>query len=258
MRSSLTVVVVVLLASTSQLFAPPPLVTGDVPTADKGHVEIYVGMRYQDTGTISRQIPFTEFVYGITERQEITFEVPYLSRKGEHGFGESVIGTKYLFLRETESRPGIAGSFELKVPTGDEARGLGNGEFAYDLRLRTQKTWEWFTGIINIGYTFNPDASLNGFAAEQRNVLFTSFAQEYQVAKKTKLLSEIYWLNNSDVGEPSRLAANIGFKQKITRQLTLHGSIGKSLRESNRGGPALRFYVGVKYDFDPRKMFNHD
>jgi hypothetical protein len=122
----------------------------------------------------------------------------------------------------------------LKLPTGDESRRLGDGESAYDLRLRSQKTWDWFTAIVNVGYTFNNNPTLNDAETEQ----FTSFAQEYQVAKKTKLLSEIYWLNSADLGEPNRLAANIGFKQKITSHLILHGSVGRSLRESNRGGPA--------------------
>lgn len=255
MRRALLAISAVLLVSTGRLFAPPPLVTGDVPTAEKGRVEIYAGMRYQDTGTISRQIPFTELVCGITDRQEVTFETAYLSQKGEHGFGDSVLGTKYLFLRETEKLPGIAGSFGLKLPTGDESRGLGDGELAYDLRLRSQKTWEWFTGIINVGHTFNNNPSLDGISTRQRNVWFASFAQEHHIAKRTILLLEIYWLNSADVGEPNRLAANIGFKQKITPQLTLHGSIGKSLRESNRGGPALRFHLGIKYEFDARKVF---
>jgi hypothetical protein len=35
-----------LLLTCVRAFAPPPLVTGDVPTADKFHFEWYVGMRY--------------------------------------------------------------------------------------------------------------------------------------------------------------------------------------------------------------------
>ena len=105
--------------------AVPPLVAGDVPTADKNHVEWYVGTRYQKTGAIERQIPFTEVVYGISDRQELTFEVPYLSSQGQEGFGDIVLGTKYLFLRETDQLPGVAGSFEWKLENGDEDKGLG-------------------------------------------------------------------------------------------------------------------------------------
>jgi hypothetical protein len=229
--------------------APPPLVTGDVPTADKGMFELYSGFRYQDTGTITRQLPFTELVYGISKRQEVTFELANLSRKGEHGIGDAVIGTKYVLLPETARIPGVAASFELKLPTGDEDRGLGSGEFDYDLRLRSQKTWSWFTGIINAGYTFIGEPDLGGEPQDRENVWFTSFAQEYEVHQKTKLLSEIYWLNSEEPGETHRLAANVGFKHKLRPNFTVHASIGKSLRDGNRGGPSLRAYAGVKYEF---------
>jgi hypothetical protein len=35
----------VFLGMAARLPAPPPLVTGDVPTADKHHIERYVGVR---------------------------------------------------------------------------------------------------------------------------------------------------------------------------------------------------------------------
>lgn len=242
-------ILAVSLLSVHRTPAPPPLVTGDVPTAAKGMFELYSGFRYQDTGTITRQIPFTELVYGITKRQEVIVEVPFLSRAGEHGFGDAVIGTKYVLLPEQERLPGIAASFELKLPTGDEDKGLGSGEFDYDLRLRTQKTWGWFTGIFNVGYTFIGEPELGGDPQDRRNVIFTSFAQEYQVHTNTKLLTEIYWLNSEEPGEPNRLAGNIGFKQKLRSDFTVHASVGKSLHEGNEGGPSLRAYVGMKYEF---------
>ncbi len=119
----------------------------------RSRFEWYVGARYQEseTGKPARLLPFTELVYGISDRQELTFETAGLSKDGHYGLNDSVLGTKFVFLKETERRPGIAGSFELKLPTGDESRGLGSGEFDYDLRLRAQKTWGWFTAIGNVG-----------------------------------------------------------------------------------------------------------
>ena len=40
------------------LYAPPPMITGDVPTADKGRFELYAGLRYQESesGEPGRQI----------------------------------------------------------------------------------------------------------------------------------------------------------------------------------------------------------
>lgn len=228
------------------------MITGDVPTADKGRFELYAGLRYQENeaGIPARQLPFTELVYGISDRQELTFEIAYLSQRHEHGFGDAVIGTKYQFVKETPTRPGIAASFELKVPTGSESKGLGTGEFDYDIRLRAQKTWGWFTAIGNAGYTFLTDPEFGGVETTKENVWLFTFGQEYQVAKRTKLLSEIYYITRDEPDAPNRLAANIGFKQKIFKDLTFHGSVGKSIREANRGGPDLRAYVGIKWEFD--------
>jgi len=236
----------------SRCFAPPPLVTGDVPTADKHTFEWYVGGRYQESesGDPARLLPFTELVYGLTDRQELTFEIAGLSVDHQYGVNDAVLGTKFVFLKENERRPGIAGSFELKLPTGDKDRGLGSGEFDYDLRLRAQKTWDWFTAIGNVGYTFVTDPEFGGVRQSTENVWLLSFAQEYQVARGTKLLSEIYFVSREEPGGPNRLAANIGFKHKLFDSLSVHSTVGKSIREGNRGGPDLRIYAGLKWEFD--------
>lgn len=246
-------VALILLGGATRLPAPPPLVTGDVPTADKRMFELYAGMRYQESesGRPTRQIPFTELVYGISDQQEITFETAYVSENQEHGLSDSVIGTKYVFLKENERRPGVAGSFELKIPTGSERKGLGNGEVDYDLRLRAQKTWAWFTAIGNVGYTFLTDPEFEGVSTSKNNVWLGSFAQEYQIAKRTKLLSEIYFVSREEDGDHNQLAANIGLKHKLLDNLNIHGAIGKSLREGNRGGPDIRAYIGLKWEFGP-------
>jgi len=233
-------------------FAPPPLVTGDVPTADKGLFEWYVGGRYQESesGSPARPLPFTELVYGISDRQELTFEIAGLSREHHYGINDAVVGTKYVLLRETSQLPGIAGSFELKLPTGDESRGLGSGEFDYDLRLRGQKTWGWFTAIGNVGYTFVTDPDFGGVRQSAENVWLLTLGQEYQVAKRTKLLSELYFVSREEPGGANRLAANVGFKHKLRENLTVHAAVGKSVREANRGGPDLRVYAGFKWEFD--------
>jgi hypothetical protein len=218
--------------------AVQPLVTGDVPTADKNHVEVYVGMGYQEADRIERQLPFTEIVYGLTDRQEITFECSYLSADGRHGFGDAVLGTKVLILPEADQRPGVAGSFELKLANGDASKGLGTGVLEYDFRLRAQKTFGWFIALVNAGYTIT----------DQRDEVSLAFAQEYRVSAKLALLSELYWRSGAGSGEPARFAGDVGFKFHLVRHLDVHAAVGKSLRGANRGGPAPRVYAGIKLE----------
>lgn len=251
MKQRILASIVVLFALTPRCFAPPPLVTGDVPTADKGRFEWYTGARYRESesGKPSRLLPFTELVYGISDRQELTLETAGLSKDGHYGLSDSTVGTKYIFFKETPQYPGIAGSFELKLPTGNESRGLGTGEFDYDLRMRAQKTWGWFTAIGNVGYTIVTDPEFGGVTTNTENVWLLTFAQEYKVAERTKLLSEIYFISREEAGDPNQLAANVGFKHKLHEDLTIHAAIGKSVREGNRGGPDVRVYVGLKWEF---------
>ncbi len=249
MRTPLAVTVLVL-AGVHRSFAPPPLVTGDVPTADKQSFEWYVGGLYQEneSGNPLRLLPASELVYGISDRQEVTFEMGGLSTDHHYGVSDAVVGTKYVFLKETEL-PGISGSFELKLPTGDEDRGLGSGEFDYDFRLRTQKTWGWFTLIGNAGYSIITEPTVGGVQESRDNVWLLSTAQEYELAKRFRLLSEMYWFSREEPGGLNTLAGQIGCEYHLRDGLNVHGAVGKSLREGNRGGPDLRAYLGVKWEF---------
>jgi hypothetical protein len=237
-----------LMLACARVEAVPPLVSGDVPVAEKGEFELYLGVLYEnDGGSISRSLPALELNYGFTERMEMTFQIPWLSEGGAHGVGDLVIGPKVVLLEETKTRPGVAGSFELKVPTASSSRGLGSGAFDEDLRLRVQKTWGWFTLLGNAGYTFLGDPKTGENLRD--GVWFGSLVQGFHVAKKTTLFTEFYLESSAESGGPYRLAANLGFAQEIVKDLSLQGSISRSLREDREGGPDLRMYLGLHWVF---------
>ena len=237
-----------------EAFAIPPLVAGDVPTADKGGAELFLGTRYQRTRDRERQIPFIELVLGVSSWQELTIEAPYLSLTplqsgGQTGFGDVVVGTKIMFLREMERRPGAALSVEAKLSNGDLKRGLGSGAVDYELRLRSQKTVGWFTALGNVGHTFVGTPVIDGLRQERPDVWFLAFGQEYRVAEKTKLVSEVYWRSSDIPGEAASVAADVGFKQELRSGLQVQAAIGRSLRSGNMAEPQLRVYVGLKLAF---------
>lgn len=235
-------------------FAVPPLVSGDVPTAEKGLGEVYLGFQKEETGGREYEAPANEVVLGISSWQEVTFELPYLIQRpqgtaSQSGFGDAVLGTKMVFLHETTEGPGAAVSFETKLTNADAGKGLGSGAVDYDIRLRAQKTFGWFTAIGNAGYTFVGEPVISGLRRSRRNVLFLSFAQEYQIAPKTMLLSEFYSENSDTPGEPARFAGNIGFSHELRSWLQVHAAAGKSLRAGGTGGPELRLYAGFMLEF---------
>jgi hypothetical protein len=81
------------------------------------------------------------------------------------------------------------------------------------------------------------------------NVPFVSFAQEWELTPATRLLSEIYFVGREAPGDPNRVAFNIGFKHRLSDGLSVHAAAGQSLRAQRRGGPDLRYYAGLKYEF---------
>lgn len=240
----------ILFAGSGPILAAPPMQVGDVPPADRGVLETFVGVRYQksETGRISRLLPHAELTYGITNRWEATLEFDWISEREHHGLGDCLAGTKILLLGETAHLPGIAISGDCKLPTGDEERGLGSGEADYAVRLRAQKTWGWFTLIGNAGHMWLTEPTAPGGRASREDTWFLGLGQEYKIGPRTKLLSEILWRSREEPGDANRFAANVGFKHKLTDDFSIHAAIGGSLREHAIGGPELRIYAGVKYE----------
>ena len=143
----------------------------------------------------------------------------------------------------------MAASYEYKFDNADTKRELGSGGVEHDFRLRAQKTFGWFTPIVNAGYVVVPDARLAGVLSLRQDVWRASFAQEWQALENLRLLSEVYWRGADEPGSPARLGWNLGFKHKLRDRVSWHGAMGESLRPKNRGGPDLRAYVGFKFEF---------
>jgi len=47
--------------------------------------------------------------------------------------------------------------------------------------------------ILNAGYVLVPDADIGGLRLSRQDIWRASAAQEWRIAKKTTLLSEVYW-----------------------------------------------------------------
>lgn len=71
--------------------------------------------------------------YGIMDNWEVGLNVPYLNISPDVGDSQSGIGdmniwTKYRFLGEDKNCCGLAAGVNVKLATGDDAKGLGTGE----------------------------------------------------------------------------------------------------------------------------------
>ena len=69
------------------------------------------------------------------------------------GLGDSLLGVKYRFLDEAAPWPALLARVTLQVPTGDETRGLGEGDVVVGLLLAASRTLGPVTLTGNAGYT---------------------------------------------------------------------------------------------------------
>ncbi len=128
--------------------------------ADGSMVGLPDGMRHRRTLTLL----WSE--YGITDRLQCGIALPFVVREyrdsaaGVHdhadGLGDMWAYAKYRALVETPSHPAVALDAWVKLPTGDEDKGLGNGEFDVKLTAEVSKR----LGLLS--FHFNPEYTLTG------------------------------------------------------------------------------------------------
>ena len=75
----------------------------------------------------------------------------------ESGFGDVLLNYRYQISQESECCPAIAPRFSLILPTGDESKGLGNGEVGYQFNLPISKEVGKWAYHFNAGLTVIPD-----------------------------------------------------------------------------------------------------
>ena len=106
------------------------------------------------------QGPAIEFNYGFAPHFTLHMLIPYTMfypDTGETGrsLGDLELGVKYRFWRDTATRT-QAGVFPfIEIPTGNAARGTGNGQVWYRIPVWAQKSWESWTSVGGGGYVIN-------------------------------------------------------------------------------------------------------
>jgi hypothetical protein len=78
----------------------------------------------------------------------------------ESGIGDSVLSASYGALYDQQSQLGLDLTAKLKLPTGDEQRGLGTGSVDKTLQGELFKTIDRLTVFGTLGYTFFGDSDV--------------------------------------------------------------------------------------------------
>lgn len=230
----------------SAAFAGPPFLTDDPEPVEHRHAELYLASQFSHAseGT-AVTLPHVEANYGLLPNMQIHLIAPLelVSSRGQashYGYGDTELGIKYRFVKESDSVP-MVGIFPLvEVPTGDESKGLGSGEVQVFLPVWFQKSWGPWTSYGGGGYWINPGKG-------NRNWGFVGWEVQRDLSKRFTLGGEIYHKTPSVTDGDTSTGFNLGAIINIDDLQHVLISAGRDF-----SGPThAQFYVAYQLTFGP-------
>jgi hypothetical protein len=230
-----------LLVATDFSKAGPPFVTDDPEPPPPGGWEINVPFILERTPSETEMdAPLFDFNYGLPNVQ-LKLEFPIEIIRENHsgttaGAGDLLLGVKWRFLNDEQSQLQLGTYPQLLVPTGDHARGLGQGQPAYLLPFLAQKSWSKWTVYGDVGYWWQT-------GPEARNYFYAGAVLEREINERLELGVELFGNSPKEHGDRSALAFNVGGTWKLSKQLNLLFSGGRDIvGETHAMG-----YVGLQF-----------
>ena len=207
--------------------AGPPFVTDDPEPPPPGGWEINVPFILEHaSGTTEMDVPLFDLNYGLPNVQlkaEFPIEVVDEDNNGTTaGLGDLLLGVKWRFLNNERSQLQLGTYPQLLLPTGDHARGLGEGRAAFVLPLLAQKSWDKWTVYGNVGYWWRG-------AQEARNYFYAGAVLERELNERLELGVELFGNSSKEHGARSEVAFNLGGTWKLGKHLNLLFSGGRDI-----------------------------
>jgi hypothetical protein len=220
--------------------AGPPFVTDDPEPPPPSRWEINVPFILERTpGKTDMDTPLFDLNYGLPDIQlkvEIPIEVVHEDSNGTlAGAGDLLLGVKWRFLNIEKSQLQLGIYPQLLIPTGDHARGLGEGQAAFVLPLVAQKSWDKWTLYGNVGYWWR-------ITAETRNYIYAGAVLEREISDRLTLGVELFGNSPKERGGRSDVAFNIGGSWKLSPHLNLLFAGGRDIV----GDTQAMGYIGLQ------------
>ena len=157
-----------LFLGTTPAFSGPPFVTDDPEPVELRHWEFYVASQYAETADDrSGTAPHFEVNYGAIPDVQLhliapmAYDAPGFGSR-HYGYGDTELGAKYRFIRESASFPQVGIFPLLEIPSGNAHRNLRSGHVQAFLPVWVQESWgaedrRWTT-YGRGGYDISPGA----------------------------------------------------------------------------------------------------
>ena len=151
--------------------------------------------------------PLIDLNYGLPEVQlklEIPLKIGEDDKTGSSvGLGDMLLGVKWRFLKNEQAQFQLGTYPQLLLPTGESARGLGEGRAAFVLPLVVQKNWEKWTVYGNGGFWWQT-------AHQSRNYFYAGAVLEREINDRLTLGAELFGNSPKEHTTRSDLGFNFG------------------------------------------------
>lgn len=226
----------------SPAWAGRPLTTEDTGTLDPGRAELELSADYlRDGGTQSFLLPGGPGLnIGLLPRLEGTVATSFVlldpeDEPGRAGFGDSLTRLKYRFLDETPRLPAMMVAVTARMPTGDEARGLGEKGVDVQPLAVASKTFGPLTLTVNAGYTFvTRDRDLD--------VVNLNASAEAGINKAWSLVGEVVSELATSRGADDRVVLGAGMVHAVSERVRLDAGVAFGATSAS---PDVLLTIGV-------------
>jgi len=235
---------ITLILLASGLMAGPPYDTDDPDPVSFHHWEVYFSSHLASGYTQwNGTAPHFEVNYGVVPDVQLHIIVPLAfnavkNESSQYGFGDTELGAKFRFVKETKWCPEI-GIFPLaELPSGNPDRGLGNGKTQVYLPVWLQKSLGKWTTYGGAGYWINPGKG-------NRDWQFYGCTVQYQLLEKMSLGTELYHSTANVENGKGETRFNIGTVIDLDKTSHLLFSAGSGINGSTR----FQCYIGYQLTF---------
>ena len=226
----------------------PPLITDDPGTPGDGMWEINLAFATEKTADDEWffETPLLDINYGVGERIQLKFEVPwvFLHEEGEsskNGLGNSEIGVKWRFFdQETHFVDmSVYPQFHFNNPNSSADRGLVDDGTELFLPIELQRSFGPFSVNPEVGYLFK---------REDRDEWAYGLALGYAPFDSVEFLGEINGGADNELRK-HQLVFNLGLRWQFSEHVGLLAAAGRGLRGSSAGEPEFLSYLGLQVVF---------
>lgn len=243
---------------TTSAFAGRPMVTDDVGTQGKGRqqLEASISLSYDrnnvdELTTIKTESgePAITYTLGLVDTVDIGLGMPYVWQtvyendnrvQSEKGISDITVDAKWRYFEKDgwalAIKPG------LKLPTGNEAKGLGTGSTGYRAFIIGTKEFAQAAAHVNIGYIRNENE-----IGARKDIWHLSAAIEYELIESLKVVADIGIQRNSAPDSNNHPAFVLGgLTYRVSGKATLDAAVKYGVTSPETD---LMFTAGVTIKF---------